>query len=194
MRTFVRWVYLANICRLKKTVLYCICIVWFPNPLTAGSDFFKSDGDPVYTLPSLGPRGHEIVRDDIFVQVIIPWKWHSDEHYPLAAVHSRAFSWSVITSKRPITQMFNESDGSNLNVNLIPWQHVLNRKLGRYRLKCPLFQNSMVGPPQPRTIKHAANNVTRMGNKSTRQGNNESMRSPKLWLTSLSNPCQIFWH
>ena len=71
---------------------------------------------------------------------------HSDEHHPLAAVHSRAFSWSVITSKRPITQMFNESDGSNLNVNLIPWQHVLIRKLGRYRLKCPLFQNSMVGP------------------------------------------------
>ena len=110
---------------------------------------------------------------------------HSNEHYPLLVVHSRAFSWSVITSKRPITQMFNESDGSNLNVNLIPWQHVLNRKLGRYRLKCPLFQNSMAAPlpPQPRTIKRAANNVTRMGNKSTRQGNNESMRSPELWLT-----------
>ena len=23
-------------------------LVWFPNPLAAGSDFFKSDGDPVY--------------------------------------------------------------------------------------------------------------------------------------------------
>ena len=25
-------------------------IVWFPNPLAAESDFFKSDGDPVFWL------------------------------------------------------------------------------------------------------------------------------------------------
>ena len=25
-------------------------LVWFPNPLAIGSDFFKSDGDPVYPI------------------------------------------------------------------------------------------------------------------------------------------------
>ena len=28
------------------------CLVWFPNPLAAGSDFFKADGDPVYQVPT----------------------------------------------------------------------------------------------------------------------------------------------
>ena len=44
---------MPNLCCIDGT---CLClalfdsysIVWFPNPLAAGSDFFKSDGDPVY--------------------------------------------------------------------------------------------------------------------------------------------------
>ena len=29
-------------------VVEWILLVWFPNPLAAGRNFFKSDGDPVY--------------------------------------------------------------------------------------------------------------------------------------------------